>query len=146
MIYVDSCYAVKCYVMEPGTAEVRELFADADGVAACLHTRVEFIAAIHRHFREQRLTFAEMTDVIEDFERDCRSGFWTWFDLNDAVASRAFEVIHGLPNNVFIRAGDAMHLACAAVNDFTEVFSNDRHLLKATEYFGVRGTNVISAA
>lgn len=66
--------------------------------------------------------------------------------MNDAVASRAFELIHGLPSNVFIRAGDAMHLACAAVNGFTEVFSNDRHLLKAAEYFGVRGTNVISAS
>ncbi len=145
MIYVDSCYAVKCYVMELGTPEVRELFGDADGVAACIHARVEFMAAIHRHYREKRLTFAEMTNVIEDFERDCQSGFWTWYDLNDAIARRAAAVIRGLPKDVFIRAGDALHLACAAANDFMEVFSNDRHLLKAAEYFGVRGTNVISA-
>lgn len=143
MIYVDSCYAVKCYVMEAGTAEVRELFVDADGVAACIHTRVEFMAAIHRHFREQRLTFAEMTNVIEDFERDCRSGFWTWLNLDEAVAHRASAVIRGLPETIFVRAGDALHLACAAANGFSEVFSNDRHLLLAAPYFGVRGTNVI---
>ena len=39
MIYVDSCYVVKCYLMEPGTPEVRELLADADGVASCVHAR-----------------------------------------------------------------------------------------------------------
>lgn len=145
MIYVDACYVVKCYVMEPGTPEVRELFADADSVAACIHTRVEFMAAVHRHYREQRLTATEVSNVVEDFERDCRSGFGTWFDLDDAIARRASAAIRGLPNNVFIRAGDALHLACAAANGFTEVFSNDRHLLKAAAFFGVRGTNVISA-
>ena len=143
MIYVDSCYVVKCYVMEPGTPEVRELFADADGVASCVHARVEFMAAVHRHYREQRLTAAEVTDAVEDFERDCRSGFWKWLELDNALGSRAFEVIRGLPDSVFIRAGDALHLACAAAKGFSEVFSNDRHLLKAAPFFGVRGTNVI---
>ncbi len=145
MIYLDTCYIVKCYLVENGTAEVRELLADSDGVASCAHARIEFVAAVHRQFRESQITSSELNAIIDVFERDCSNGIWKWLELDKAVANRATHSIRIAPNNVFIRAGDALHLACAAANGFIEVFSNDRHLLKAAEYFGIRGTNVISA-
>jgi len=36
-----------------------------------------------------------------------------------------------------------IHLACAAENGFRDVYPNDRHLLGAATYFGVRGLNII---
>ena len=143
MIYFDTCYIVKCYLVEIGTADVRELLANSDGASSCDHARVEFVAAVHRQFRESQMTSTELNSIIDVFERDCSNGVWKWFPLDESVAKRATNAIRVAPNNVFIRAGDALHLACAAANGFSDVFSNDRHLLKAAEYFGVRGTNMI---
>ena len=67
MIYLDTCYLLKCYLTEPGSPEVRELVDAADGVASSIHARVEFAAAVHRHFRENRLTAAELVGVLDAF-------------------------------------------------------------------------------
>jgi predicted nucleic acid-binding protein len=40
---------------------------------------------------------------------------------------------------LFLRAGDAVHLATAAEAGFGEVWTNDRHMLAAARAFGLRG-------
>jgi len=47
-----------------------------------------------------------------------------------------------LPAQTHIRAGDAIHLCAASEAGFTEVWTNDRHMLGAAPAFGVRGLSV----
>jgi len=47
-----------------------------------------------------------------------------------------------LDATVFLRATDALHLAYAVENQFTEVYSRDRILLQAAPYFGLKGITV----
>ncbi|TXT25579.1 MAG: Uncharacterized protein FD138_2935 [Planctomycetota bacterium] len=143
MIYLDTCYILKCYLTEHGSPEVRELVSEADGVASAAHARVEFVAAVHRHLREGRLTPEEMDGVLQVFDKDCEEGYWQWLPLTDAVLSLARTTFRTLPSGVFLRTGDALHLACAQLYGFTEVFSSDRHLLRATVAFGITAKNVI---
>lgn len=143
MIYVDACYIAKIYLLERGTAEVREFVADIEAVASSEHSRAEFFTAVHRHLREGHLTPQAFQDVLDDFERDCNDGLWHWLPITSAVIARLAAVIRHLPANVFIRAGDALHLACAAEHGFAAVYCNDNHLLKAACHFGVSGSNVI---
>lgn len=145
MIYVDACYIAKTYLLEEGTAEVREFLAEVDLVASCQHSRVEFLTAVHRHLREGRLSNKAFNAVLDDFERDCDAGFWVWIPLSDTIIANVANTHRNLPASVFIRAGDAMHLACAVTHGFGEIYSNDSHLLKAAPHFGVRGANVIAA-
>ena len=53
------------------------------------------------------------------------------------------EVIASAPATTFLRAADALRLATAAENGFTEIHSNDKHLIAAAPLFGLRGVNVI---
>ena len=146
MIYLDACYILKCYLTEHGSPEVRELVSEADGVASAAHARVEVVAAVHRHLREGRLTPNELDGVLQVFDKDCDEGYWQWLPMTNAVMNVARATYRTLPQNVFLRAGDALHLACAQHYGFTEVFSSDRHLLGAASAFGVTAKNVIPEA
>lgn len=47
-----------------------------------------------------------------------------------------------LPATAYLRAADAVHLVSALEAGFTEIWSNDRHLLAAAAYFGLQGRSV----
>ncbi|MDP9291227.1 MAG: type II toxin-antitoxin system VapC family toxin [Verrucomicrobiota bacterium] len=143
MIYLDTSYIVKCYVREPGTSEVLQLVREQSGRATCIHGRVEFWSAIHRHVREGNLTGDEAGAVWRQFERDERGKLWDWLSLDHAVVQRSCRVLERPAPSLFLRCADALHLACAAENGFAEIFSNDSHLLAAAESFGLVGRNVI---
>lgn len=56
---------------------------------------------------------------------------------------RLQKVFATLPATIFLRAADAMHLACASCNELPEIYSNDARLLEAAPHFGLRGVNLI---
>ena len=65
--------------------------------------------------------------------------------LNEPGADRVREVAYGADGlgSVFLRSGDALHLACAEEHGFQEVYTNDRHMLKASRHVQLAGVNVL---
>lgn len=142
MIYLDTSYLVRLYFADPGWEAVRQLAATAP-VACCLLGRAETIAALHRKRREKSLSTDAYRVVVAEFARECEDGAFLWLPLSGAVVERVESTYANLPADVFLRAADAMHLACAAENGMGEIYSNDSHLLAAAPHFGLRGVNVL---
>jgi predicted nucleic acid-binding protein len=143
VIYFDAAYVAKCYLNEPGADRVREVAYGADGLASCELARLEFASILRRHVREHHLTRREMKAILKDFEEDEQSGVWQWFGVTSALLEKARRVVLEMPRALFLRSGDALHLACAEEHGFPEVYTNDRHMLKAARHFHVRGVNVL---
>lgn len=142
MIYFDTSYLVRLYFEDPGWQQVREL-SRKDHIACCLFGRAEALAAFHRKFREGALNLRQLLVLLEQFELECETGAFQWLPLSEVVLARLHKAYARLPKSVHLRAGDAVHLACAAENGFREVYSNDRQLLDSAPNFGLRGQNVI---
>ena len=142
MIYLDASYIVKCYLREAGSVEVLQLVQKSAGRGSALHGRAEFYSAVHRRLREKHLSAREAAAVWKQFEDDERFGLWHWLAVTETVARRACNAFEKLDATVFLRASDALHLACAVENHFSTIYSGDRVLLKAAPHFGLKGVSV----
>jgi hypothetical protein len=99
--------------------------------------------ACHRKVREGQATLEQLRAMLAQTSADNAAGALQWLPVTVSLMERVESVLGSAPSNIFLRAADAIHLACAAEHGFTEGFSNDRHLLAAAPLFGLRGVNVI---
>ena len=76
------------------------------------------------------------------FLEHIREEGWILIPVTETLLYQVEARIAKLPKNVFLRAGDALHLTTASEAGFTEIWSNDRHLLAAAPHFGLAGRSV----
>lgn len=142
MIYFDSCYLAKLYLMEADSVRVRVLAEASDGLACCATGRGEVVATFHRHFREQRLTQREFRQLAAQVEVDLDAGLWTELPVTSSVIETQIRRMTALPRTAFLRAADALHLACAGEAGLPEIYSSDRRLVAAAPHFGMRAVTL----
>lgn len=143
MIYFDTAYLAKCYLNEHGSDEVRELAAESARIACCAFGRLELAATIHRNLREGNITRKQSRIIFEQFDLDESNHIWTWLPVTPELLAGATARFRGMNPSTYLRAADALHLACAVEHGFKEIYSNDRHLLAAATVFKLKGRNVI---
>ena len=142
-LYFDTTYLGKLHWPEPGSSEVAACAAAADELVCALHGRAEFHSISHRKLREG-LADAHATRVVcAQYDADCASGAIRLLLLTGAIVNRVAQAFATAPSTAYLRAADALHLAAAAEHGFTEIYSNDRHLLNAATYLGLTPRNVI---
>ena len=142
MIYFDSCYLAKLYLMEVDSVRVRGRAEASDGLACCATGRGEVVATFHRHFRERRLTQREFRQLAAQVEVDLDAGLWTALPVTSSLIETQARRMVTLPRDVFVRAADALHLACAAEAGLHEIYSSDRRLVAAAPHFGLRAVTL----
>jgi predicted nucleic acid-binding protein len=143
-MYFDAAYLARLYLDDAGAKAVRELVQSTPALPVSLiHGRAEVIAAIHRGFREGRLDELQTTELIGQFTDDCDAGLFTRLPLTGTIIRRVTAMYLEAPATLFLRAGDALHVACALEEGYPEIYSNDTRLLTAARHFGLRGENII---
>lgn len=140
--YFDSAYIAKCYVNEPDSARVRRLLRTCGGAHSSSLARAEVAATLLRHLREGSLGEKHASVLQADFAKDIAAGVWTMVPVSDDFMARVARRLSRLSSATYLRAGDAIHLCAADEAGFTEVWTNDRHMLGAAAAFGLRGRSV----
>ena len=141
-MYLDSAYIAKFYVNEPDAAAVRKLLGQASHVCSSSWALIEVTCVFHRHMREQSLTNAQGNELIDLFRVHVETDIWNFLPVTDAILRTTATLVRGLPPSFPLRAGDAIHIATALDAGEPEIWTNDRHLVAAANYFGLAGRSV----
>lgn len=143
MIYFDTAYLLKCYIKETGWEEVRALARKEESAACSAYGKMELHAALHRKLREGEVTGEQLTTIFRQIALDDSQRLWNWLSLTASIMASVIASFRTLPESVFVRTADAVHLVTAKITGFSDIYSNDTHLLAAAPHFGLEGKNII---
>lgn len=145
-MYFDSAYIAKVYVNEPDSALVRNLVRHSSEVFSSSLALVEVTSVFQRYVREGRLTVTQGRELLDRLRDHISMAMWILIPITDALLNDTARLIQGLPAEVPIRTGDALHLATAINRGETEIWTNDRHLLRAAGHVGLKARTVSFAS
>jgi predicted nucleic acid-binding protein len=140
--YFDTAYVAKCYLNEPDGKKVRKLARRADGLYSSSLCIAELACVFQRHVREGSITPDEAASLRRIFLEDIRNGVWVLFPVSERLLYQIELLVGGLPPTAYLRAGDAIHLVSAKDAGFQEIWTSDRRLLQAAQYFDLVGKNL----
>jgi predicted nucleic acid-binding protein len=128
---------------EPDAEGVRALVRGKSGLASSAWCRAELACVFRRHVREGSLKAAQARTLHAMFLEDVRDGAWNLLPVTSELLEGLESKLSKLrKRDLFLRAGDAVHLVTAAEAGFREVWTNDRHMLSAARSFGLKGCSV----
>ena len=142
MYYFDSAYVAKCYLNDPDSERVRDLVRAPVPLYSSALFIPEVTCAVHRRYREGQLSRKQAQDLTAAFRSQVELGTWTLVPLSESLLWDVHEALRTLKNTVFIRSGDATHLVSARAAGFTQIWTNDRHMLDAARHFQLAGRSV----
>jgi predicted nucleic acid-binding protein len=100
--------------------------------------RPELLGVFHRRLREKKWTRQEFRAVIRQFANDDIGGFWNWMPLDKSITGAAAQIYTTLPETVFLRSSDCLHLVTAIHYRFTEIYTYDSHQSAAALVLGLK--------
>lgn len=137
MIFCDTSAVAKLYVPEKESLTVRARLESEDQVLVSELVRVELMGVFHRQLREKRWTQAQFLTAVRQFGNDDNGGFWTWLAVDTPIMEAAARTYTTLPDSVFLRSADCLHLVTAIHHGFTDLYTYDRHQTLAAPALGL---------
>ena len=138
-MYLDSAYLVKYYVNEPDAAAARRLIGEAASLYSSALAMIEVTCLFRRLVRDGFLSPPQGLEATELFMDHIDGGLWNLVPISGTLLRTTLLLLRGLPPNVPLRAGDAIHLASALAVGEREIWTTDRHLLAAAAHVGLVG-------
>jgi uncharacterized protein len=136
-MFCDTSTVAKLYVNEVNSPAVRRQLEAAAAVYLSEFARVELHAVFHRRYREGLWTSVDFNAAVQQFNHDDISGFWTWLPLDPAVVGAAAKIFLTLSPDIYLRSADCIHLVTALQNNFSDVYTHDKHQIAAAASLGL---------
>ena len=137
MIFCDTSALAKYYVGETGSTALRFRLESEDTVIASELARVELMSVFHSRMRERAWTREQFQTAANQLSRDDTAQYWTWVPVSSFIIGAASQLYLSLPETVFLRASDCLHLVTALHHGFEELCTFDRHQLAAAQGLGL---------
>ncbi|MDD4932841.1 MAG: type II toxin-antitoxin system VapC family toxin [Methylacidiphilaceae bacterium] len=137
MLFCDTSTLAKYYVPEKDSAVVQASLDHEDQVAFSEFARAELMAVFHRRLREHKWTKDNFLAVVRQFSQDDISGYWTWLPLDSVILEQAVKMFTTLPESIFLRTADCLHLVTALHHGFPEIHTHDKHQIQAASVLGL---------
>jgi uncharacterized protein len=83
------------------------------------------MSVFHRQLREKKWTRGQFQIVVRQFTQDVLAGLWTWLPLDPTILTDVAQTYVLLPDTVWLRAADCIHLITAIRRGFGEIFTYD---------------------
>ena len=145
MIYLDTSLLLKLYAHEHGSEQLAAWLIGKSTWCCARHGRLELVSALKRHQREGRISPQGIRQALARLDADEKTQLIEWLSVSDELIDSACTTFVALPPTVFLRAADALHLACAKAAGLKEIYSHDDHLLAAAPHFKLKGVDVLKA-
>jgi predicted nucleic acid-binding protein len=142
MIFCDTSTLAKYYVPEAESAAVRVRLDAEDQVVFSELARAELMAVFHRRLREQTWSRREFEAVTRQLIKDEVSGYWSWRLLDSVIVDEAVKIYSMLPETIFLRTADCLHLVTALHHGFTEIHTHDVHQIRAASALGLAAASI----
>ena len=140
--YFDTAYIAKCYLNEPDADAVRAVARASPALFISALSIAELACVFHRRLREGALRQSAATKLRDAFLEDVLNEVWLLLPVSEQLLRGVELLTRALPPDVFLRAGQAIHIVSAVQAGFNEIWTNDRHLLAAANHFGLKGRNI----
>jgi len=138
MIFCDTSAAAKLYVPEKESPALRIRLEGEDQVLVSDLMRVELMGVFHRQLREGRWTRDQFSAAARQFANDQAVGFWTWLPLDQETLEAASRTYATLPDSVFLRSADCLHLVTALRHGLDEILTCDAAQARAAPALGLK--------
>jgi len=125
MIFCDTSAIAKLYVVEKESPAMRARLEAEDQVCVSELARAELMSVFHRQLREKKWTRDKFLTAVRQFTNDDIGGFWSWLPLDATIVESAAKTYTTLPDNVWLRTADCLHLVTAMHHGFTAIYTYD---------------------
>jgi predicted nucleic acid-binding protein len=142
MLFCDTSTLAKFYVPEIDTSAVRAQLTNEDQVFFSELARAELMGVFHRRLRERKWTTQEFTAAIRQFSQDDIGGYWAWLPLDGLILEQAVKTLTTLPDTVFLRTADCIHLVTALHHGFKIIHTHDSHQINAVSALGLTAIRI----
>jgi predicted nucleic acid-binding protein len=138
MIFCDTSAIAKLYIAETESPAMRARLEAEDQVFVSELARTELMAVFHRQLREKAWARDCFATAVRQFLLDDLAGFWTWLPLDRGVIEAAAQVYTALPEAVFLRSADCLHLVTARRHRFADIYTYDLRQSAAAGALGLK--------
>jgi uncharacterized protein len=136
-MFCDTSTLVKYYVNEAESDAVRARINEAEEVTLSSLARVEVMSVFHRYWREGLWSREQFLHAVGRFEQDDLSGALSFVLLDESIVAYSANIYTRLPNDMFLRASDCLHISTALYSDYREIHTHDLRQAKAAEALGL---------